>query len=107
MPSLTDIATTIRKHSPGVLPEGFVVDDCFGIIIKPSCEHLPDSIAEAVLRDAMVRDANLGRWHAGRWEATRGSPHSGFDAHEIFHDAAHGGSLGACYAAWCWSKGIA
>ena len=113
MTNLVDIAATIRKHSPGVLPESMSFDgfrfgvggvDHTGTI--PTLAELPDDIAEAVLRDAMTSDVAphailIRTSDAYRLDAMDGK------RERWFHDSDHGGSLGACYAAWRWSKGIA
>lgn len=104
-----DIAAAIRRVSPGALPESFHVlgeDLCFRrsacrsaniLAIFDHYQTLPDDIAEAVLIAAMVQDANLARWPGGDWVGNQ----------KAFNDADHGGSLGACYAAWRFAKGIA
>ena len=106
--SLPDIAATIRKHSPGALSESAVVGktklrmeysktvEADGTTERLFC-IMPDDIAEAVLRDAMVEDQHL----------TRGDGYWCIKGERGFYDADHGGSLGACYSAWRWSKGIA
>ena len=118
MTNLVDIAATIRKHSPGVLPESVVI--VAGTIlamrhtpvretsggISYSVVMFPDDIAEAVLRDAMTSDVAphailIRTSDAYRLDAMDGK------RERWFHDSDHGGSLGACYAAWRWSKGIA
>ena len=117
MQSLTDIAQTIRKHSPGVLPESFRehcgrLCGCFPCrepsgLTSAVYSPLPDDIAEAVLIAAMVMDAGLRRWRSWRWDAERKGPTGGFHSHEVFFDSDPGGSIGAAYAAWKWAKGIA
>ena len=111
MTNLVDIAATIRKHSPGVLPESVVI--VAGTIlamrhtpvretsggISYSVVMFPDDIAEAVLRDAMVRDGLLLRATQAWWVVIDGSAH-------WFQDSDHGGSLGACWRAWRFAKGI-
>ena len=108
MTNLVDIAATIRKHSPGALPESFRehcgrLCGCFPCrepsgITSAVYSPLPDDIAEAVLIAAMVQDANLHRMPTSWLDARVGGSHC--------FDSAHGGSLGACYRAWCWAKGI-
>ena len=104
MTNLVDIAATIRKHSPGAMTESVYFDD--DDVPCAICEDLggvpipiPDDIAEAVLIAAMVQDANLHRMPTSWLDARVGGSHC--------FDSAHGGSLGACYAAWCFAKGIA
>lgn len=116
MDLLTDIAQTIRQHSPDALPRSLRIDDgrlCFvesgkddngaTDLVTNWYTPLPDDIAEAVLRDAMVMDARLERGPTGCHWLAYPDP----DTYQMFSDADHGGSLGACYAAWKWAKGIA
>ena len=128
MQSLTDIAADIRKHSPGVLPESFHVDHlgrlCFievAIVVEDPdyASHwytpLPEYAVEAVLRDAMIHDPsvtdivrnNETMVVNGLGYTTYGPPDGDPQESEEFLDDDHGGSLGACYAAWKWAKGIA
>lgn len=105
----TAIAAKLRQHSPGCLPESIAFDNGrFGIGgvdhtgTTPTLSELPDDVAEAVLIGAMVMDARLERGATGcHWLA-----YPGPDTHQMFSDPDHGGSLGACYAAWCWAKGL-
>lgn len=97
------IAAKLRQHSPGCLPESLHIlgpDDqparMFVELEDKAWIRLPDDIAEAVLRDAMVMSVKLARGDSC-WYTTPG---------DWFADSDHGGSLGACYAAWCWVKGI-
>lgn len=114
MTNLVDIAATIRKHSPGVLPESLHTGPAGLGYFQFSSAHdgreklrlLPNDIAGAVLRDAMTADiaphAVLIRTaDAYRLDVLHGNREG------WFHDSDHGGSLGACYAAWCFAKGIA
>lgn len=115
MDSLTEIAQTVRQHSPDALPRSLRIDDgrlCFvehgkddngaTDLVTNWYTPLPDDIAEAVLIAAMVMDADLRRWN-NAWYSNE----PGEDAEGEFDDSDHGGSLGACYAAWKWAKGIA
>lgn len=102
------VAADIRKHSPDSLPFGldlglhqvgystwataFTVDDV----------RIPDRIAEAVLIAAMVMDGDLHRRNKAWY-----SNEPGENAEGEFADEDCGGPLGACHAAWRWSKGIA
>lgn len=114
----TAIAAKLRQHSPGCLPESIDSLGPLSIEIPDKSplaspgdtftHFLPDDIAEAVLRDAMAMDATgfMRREMFGTpaWEASQlGAPDK---PPRIFHDADHGGSLGACYAAWLFSKGL-
>ena len=114
MPTLTDIAADIRKHSPGALPKSFdtslpppldgrcwIVDANLNTI--PEC---PDDIAEAVLIAAMVVDGRVSRtpsYNPDGWVSYRMFAR---DSVRIFNDSDHGGPLGACHAAWRWVKGL-
>lgn len=103
MTNLADIAAALREHSPGVLPKSFVNDSTRSWIVYPisPIPPCPDDIAAAVLRDAMVGDAQLW-WTGDCWRVSNGVPGNTHD----FYPSDHGGSLGACYAAWKWAKGI-
>ena len=105
--TLTTIAATIRKHSPGAMTESLHTGPAGLGYFQFSSSHdgreklriLPDDIAEAVLRDAMVRDGLLLRATQAWWVVIDGSAH-------WFQDSDHGGSLGACWRAWRFAKGI-
>ncbi len=110
-----DIAADIRRVSPGALPESFQFDHLGRPCSLTPIEDVHDSgdtdwggsthiynpvtddIAEAVLGWAMVEDQHL----------TRGDGYWCIKGERGFHDADHGGSLGAAYAAWRWARGIA
>lgn len=111
-----DIAADIRKHSPGALPESLglqhghlVIGTKDEYVFHSSTERVliarpwvPDDIAEAVLIAAMVMDGDLHRRNRAWY-----SNEPGENAEGEFADEDCGGPLGACHAAWRWSKGIA
>lgn len=105
MTNLADIAAALREHSPGVLPESL---DYLGskyplcVVLKGKLTPIPDDIAAAVLIACMVTDGHLRRGNSC-WcnhDMTTG------DECNFEEDSDHGGSLGACYQAWRWSKGL-
>ncbi len=104
MTNLADIAAALREHSPGVLPKSFVNDSTRSWIVYPisPIPPCPDDIAAAVLIACMVTDGHLRRGNSC-WcnhDMTTG------DECNFEEDSDHGGSLGACYQAWRWSKGL-
>ena len=111
--TLTTIAATIRKHSPGAMTESLHTGPAGLGYFQFSSSHdgreklriLPDDIAEAVLRDAMTSDVAphailIRTSDAYRLDAMDGK------RERWFHDSDHGGSLGACWRAWRFAKGI-
>ena len=109
MTNLADIAAALRKESPGRVPESL---DYLGskyplcVVLKGKLTPIPDDIAAAVLIAVMVQDCYIihrdkcdSAWRS--WIASN-NPLSG----RTFRDSDHGGSLGACYQAWRWSKGL-
>ncbi len=107
MTTLADIAAALREHSPGVLPESLTIEDnCGAPGLYAHGVYLHDDIAAAVLIAVMVQDCYIihrdkcdSAWRS--WIASN-NPLSG----RMFRDSDHGGSLGACYQAWRWSKGL-
>ncbi len=104
----TAIAAKLRQHSPGCLPKSvYIINN----ELWTACKHdgaveicLHDDLAEAVLIAAMVMDERFSFTYcygAGGWEVKRE-----VDDWEGFADDDHGGPLGSCYKAWCWSRGI-
>lgn len=119
MDLLTDIAQTIRQHSPDALPRSLRIEDGRLWFVEHGKDDngatdlvtnwytpLPDDIAEVVLIAAMVDDAYIERFkEPNGWNACIEADDSITAEH--FLDSDHGGSLGAAYAAWKWAKGIA
>lgn len=119
-PTLTDIAAAIRRHSPKALPVLGEEDGRLCMIESSGRGEyaanwhvpLPDDIARHVLMAAMVLDAKADRFapcddgwivHRRRTDVPSDTTHES----KAFFDVDHGGSLGACYAAWRFAKGIA
>lgn len=103
MTNLADIAAALREHSPGALPESLTIEDSCGAPgLYAHGVYLHDDIAAAVLIACMVTDGHLRRGNSC-WcnhDMTTG------DECNFEEDSDHGGSLGACYQAWRWSKGL-
>ncbi len=100
-PTLTEIAATVREHSPGALPPHFRERPDYGFI-QHSVLHckIDDDIARHVLIAAMVMDAEIDR-PGTRWESFNPDGKS-----KTFPDGREP-SLLSCYAAWKWARGIA
>lgn len=119
MSSLTDIARDLFKHAPDSLPPSLRIDKdgrlCFvepgkpddlgGQLVTNWYTPLPDDIAEAVLRDAMTRNIAPRAVLIRTADAYRLDMIDG-KRERWFHDSDHGGTLGACYAAWKFAMGI-
>ncbi len=115
-PTLTDIAASLRRHSPGALP---VLGDEDGrlCMIESSGRGeyaanwhvpLPDDIARHVLIAAMVMDCGAQRdWLQDKstrwWYVTR---KDGVEE-KSFEDKDHNNDpLLSLYGAWLWEKGL-
>ena len=106
MTNLADIAAEIRKHSPGALPES--LDDGKYDPVRLTMRYgvpLPDDIAETALRDAMTADIAPHAILIRTADAYRLDMRDG-KRERWFHDSDHGGTLGACHAAWKFARGI-
>jgi len=114
--TLSEIAAAIRRVSPGAVPKQFHERNGVMCVSYPGHESglapLPDDIARHVLMAAMVLDAKADRFapcddgwivHRRRTDVPSDTTHES----KAFFDVDHGGSLGACYAAWRFAKGIA
>lgn len=113
MTNLADIAAALREHSPGVLPESLTIEDSCGAPgLYAHGVYLHDDIAAAVLIACMVQDGGLDRDVTSEWSSFGLRPGAYDDdcccgyERRAFRDSGHGGSLGACYQAWRWSKGL-
>lgn len=106
MTNLADIAAALREHSPGALPPNFIERPDYGFIMHGILHcRIDDDIAAAVLRDAMTQSIAPNAVLIRTEDAYRLDTLDG-NREKWFHDSDHGGSLGACYQAWRWSKGL-
>lgn len=106
MTNLADIAAALREHSPGALPESLTIEDnCGAPGLYAHGVYLHDDIAAAVLRDAMTQSIAPNAVLIRTEDAYRLDTLDG-NREKWFHDSDHGGSLGACFQAWRWSKGL-
>jgi hypothetical protein len=107
--TIATIATDLRKHSPGVLPESLVISHDLWTCCKYDGFYdicIRDDIAEAVLRDAMTADIAPNAVLIRTADAYRLDI---FDSNRDywFHDSEHGGRTQAAHAAWRKAKGLA